>query len=240
MAPCAGTRGGVYRATAAAARRGGRRRGRRFWEEGETRVTGKRSTRRDRENPTLGTGASERVEGEVDPIRRISIRAHDMSKAASRGRTHVSTRPSPQTKEEFSLASDGASTHVPGGPKPSADNSTIAATAHCPRFGGHVAAAEYAIGVVIGHILCILRFQGDSNDGPSAKREQTMNMHGCQGGAFLPVDHLRDVPRIFRGLIESLIAAFPASMSPKSINTPQGKTRAARRAKHDLCFRSGR
>jgi len=54
--------------------------------------------------------------GDVDPIRRISIRARGMSNAASRGRTHVSTRPSVQTKEEFSLASDGASTHVALGP----------------------------------------------------------------------------------------------------------------------------
>jgi hypothetical protein len=51
--------------------------------------------------------------GDVDPIRRISIRARGMSKAASRGRTHVSTRPYAQTKEQFSLASNGASTHVP-------------------------------------------------------------------------------------------------------------------------------
>ena len=49
----------------------------------------------------------------MDPIRRISIRARGMSNAAIRGRTHVSTRPYAQTKAQFSLASDGASTHVP-------------------------------------------------------------------------------------------------------------------------------
>ena len=70
---------------------------------------------------TLGAGVSYAVNDAaksrglppVDPIRRISIRSRGMSKAAIRGRTHVSTRPSAQTKEEFSLASDGASTHVP-------------------------------------------------------------------------------------------------------------------------------
>jgi hypothetical protein len=51
----------------------------------------------------------------MDPIRRISIRARGMSNAATRGRTHVSTRPSAQIKAKFSLASGGASTHVPIG-----------------------------------------------------------------------------------------------------------------------------
>lgn len=49
----------------------------------------------------------------MDPIRRISIRARGMSNAATTGRTHVSTRPYAQAKAKFSLASKGASTHVP-------------------------------------------------------------------------------------------------------------------------------
>ena len=35
-----------------------------------------------------------------------------MPQAATTGRTHVSTRPSAQARDEVSLASDGASTHV--------------------------------------------------------------------------------------------------------------------------------
>lgn len=53
----------------------------------------------------------------MDPIRRISIRARGMSNAATTGRTHVSTRPYAQAKAKFSLASKGASTHVPGAPQ---------------------------------------------------------------------------------------------------------------------------
>jgi hypothetical protein len=52
----------------------------------------------------LGRAVAGRVEtafvkvgGELDSIRRISIRARGMSNAATRGRTHVSTRPLAQT-----------------------------------------------------------------------------------------------------------------------------------------------
>ena len=52
--------------------------------------------------------------GDVDPIRRISIRARGRSKAAT-GQTHVGTRPEARPTEEFSLASGGVSTRDPRG-----------------------------------------------------------------------------------------------------------------------------
>jgi hypothetical protein len=51
--------------------------------------------------------------GDAAPIWRLAIRARGMSKAASRGLTHVSTRLTAQTKAQFSLESDGAPTQVP-------------------------------------------------------------------------------------------------------------------------------
>ena len=62
--------------------------------------------------PAVGDRRRRARGGELDPIRRISIRARGMPNAATRGRTHVSTRPSAQTKEQYSLASDGASAHL--------------------------------------------------------------------------------------------------------------------------------
>jgi hypothetical protein len=74
-----------------------------------------RSTKWGWGQPVARDGRSSARVSAMDPIRRISIRARGMSNAATTGRTHVSTQPNAQTRHQFSLASGGASTHVPLG-----------------------------------------------------------------------------------------------------------------------------
>jgi hypothetical protein len=114
IAPFVEPSNGVYRAPAAAARSSGWRRGRRGWDEGESRLwaNGRRAGRR---KPVIENRRQQARRGEMDPIRRASSKARGISKAASKGRTKVSTPTLCPDKAQVSLAPDGASTHLPRG-----------------------------------------------------------------------------------------------------------------------------
>ena len=105
-----------------------------FWggAAGAVAVRGERSGRRERGNSWPGAGAAPRA---VVMWTRPggSPLARSMLNAATRGQTHVSTRPSAQPREEFSFASDGASTHVPHSPTEQAAIMRSAKKVRCPQ-----------------------------------------------------------------------------------------------------------